>query len=63
MGTPPTDNMPYSGDANGKRPSSSLVGAMGESSRKKARTDESIDGQSPAADREEPKPKSTRGSR
>jgi hypothetical protein len=62
MGTPPTDNIPYPGEAS-KRPSSSLVGAMGEGSRKKVRIDDSIDGQSPAADREEPKPKSTRGSR
>jgi len=64
IGTPPTDNVSYSpGNANGKRPSSSLVGAMGEGNRKKARTDESVDGQSPTADRDDPKPKSTRGSR
>jgi len=55
--------MSYSGDVNGKRSSSSLVGAMGERSRKKVRMDESIDGQSPAADRDEPKPKTTRGAR
>jgi hypothetical protein len=64
MGTPPNDNLSYSpGNSNGKRPSSSLVGAMGESSRKKARSEDSLDGHSPAADKDEPKPKTTRGSR
>ncbi|KAG1893272.1 fungal-specific transcription factor domain-containing protein [Suillus fuscotomentosus] len=64
MGTPPNDNLSYSpGNSNGKRPSSSLVGAMGESSRKKARSEDSLDEHSPAADKDEPKPKTTRGSR
>ncbi|KIJ69217.1 hypothetical protein HYDPIDRAFT_79437 [Hydnomerulius pinastri MD-312] len=64
IGTPPTENMSYtSSNANGKRASSSLIGGLGDSSRKKARTDESTDGPSPSAEKEEPKPKSTRGSR
>ncbi|KAG0695278.1 fungal-specific transcription factor domain-containing protein [Suillus ampliporus] len=64
IGTPPTDNVSYSpGNSNGKRPSSSLVGAMGEGSRKKARSEDSADGQSPSADKDEAKPKTTRGSR
>ncbi|KAG1734300.1 fungal-specific transcription factor domain-containing protein [Suillus lakei] len=64
MGTPPNDNMSYSpGNSNGKRPSSSLLNAMGDGSRKKARSEDSLDGQSPTADKDEPKPKTTRGSR
>ena len=63
IGTPPTENMSYSPPApNGKRPSS-LVGGLGDLSRKKARTDDSTDGLSPPADKDEPKPKSTRGAR
>jgi len=59
MVTFPTDNESYSpGNANGKRPSSSLVDAMGESKRTKPGTDENIDRQSPTSDREEPKLKS-----
>ncbi|KAH7889471.1 fungal-specific transcription factor domain-containing protein [Phlebopus sp. FC_14] len=64
IGTPPTENMPYpSSNTNGKRPPSSLVGGVSDNSRKKARTDDGTDGQSPSAEKEEPKPKSTRGSR
>ncbi|KAG1863638.1 fungal-specific transcription factor domain-containing protein [Suillus subalutaceus] len=64
IGTPPNDNLSYSpGNSNGKRPSSSLVGAMGDSSRKKARSEDSLDGHSPAPDKDDSKPKTTRGSR
>ncbi|KAG9318732.1 hypothetical protein JVU11DRAFT_831 [Chiua virens] len=63
IGTPPTENMSYSPPAtNGKRPSS-LVAALGDPNRKKARTDDSTDGLSPAPDKDDPKPKSTRGAR
>ncbi|KAG1719333.1 hypothetical protein EDB19DRAFT_714154 [Suillus lakei] len=62
MGTLPTDNMPYSpGNSNGRRRSSSLVVAMGESSRQNARSRDSFDGQSSSTDKDEPKPKTTRG--
>ncbi|KAH7889097.1 hypothetical protein F5I97DRAFT_1828349 [Phlebopus sp. FC_14] len=64
IGTPPTENMPYpSSNTNDKRPSSPLVGGLNDNSRKKAHTDDGTDGQSPSAEKEEPKPKSTRGSR
>ncbi|KAF9227599.1 hypothetical protein BS17DRAFT_856106 [Gyrodon lividus] len=64
IGTPPTENMSYSSsNANGKRPPSSLIGGLGDSGRKKARTDEPTDVPSPTTEKEEPKPKSTRGSR
>ncbi|KIJ16877.1 hypothetical protein PAXINDRAFT_168319 [Paxillus involutus ATCC 200175] len=64
IGTPPTESMSYSpSNTNGKRPSSSLIGGLSDSGRKKARTDESIDIPSPSTEKEEPKPKSTRGSR
>lgn len=63
IGTPPTETMSFSPpDTNGKRPSS-LVSGLGDSSRKKARIDDSADGASPAAEKDEPKPKSTRGAR
>ncbi|OJA07847.1 hypothetical protein AZE42_10200 [Rhizopogon vesiculosus] len=59
MVTLPTGDESFSpGNVNGKRPSSSLVDAMGESKRTKPSTDESIDRQSPTSDSEEPKPKS-----
>lgn len=63
IGTPPTENMSFSPPLpNGKRPSS-IVSGLGDSSRKKARTDDSTDGLSPSAEKDEPKPKSTRGAR
>ncbi|KAI9569777.1 hypothetical protein HD554DRAFT_2189178, partial [Boletus coccyginus] len=49
-------------DTNGKR-SPSLVGGTGNPSRKNARTDDSTDGPSPIAEKDEAKPRSTRGAR
>jgi hypothetical protein len=63
IGTPPAETMSFSPpDTSGKRPPSLLSG-FGDSSRKKARIDDSTDGPSPAAEKDEPKPKSTRGAR
>ncbi|KAF9442203.1 hypothetical protein P691DRAFT_779516 [Macrolepiota fuliginosa MF-IS2] len=60
LGTPPTEHSyPVSSNMNGKRPAqSSLVDP-----RKKARKDDESEANSPAADRDEPKAKPTRGSR
>ena len=62
IGTPPAETMSFApSNANGKR-LSPMVGAP-DSSRKKPRTDERTNSASPSAEKEEPKPKSTRGSR
>ncbi|KAI0665240.1 fungal-specific transcription factor domain-containing protein [Cubamyces menziesii] len=62
VGTPPNDTISFSSNANGKRPASS--NSVSNDSRKRARQDDDVDPQSPAADRgEEPKAKPTRGSR
>jgi len=50
-------------DFNGKRPSSSLSNSTMNDSRKKFRKDDESDTRSPNAEKEEVKPKSTRGSR
>ncbi|TFK30236.1 hypothetical protein FA15DRAFT_581395 [Coprinopsis marcescibilis] len=62
IGTPPMDAMyTAAANANGKRAS---IGAANNDSRKKARRDEESDvAQSPTTEKEEPKPKPTRGSR
>ncbi|KAI6132068.1 hypothetical protein EDD16DRAFT_1534431 [Pisolithus croceorrhizus] len=61
IGTPPTDSMSYPHPGtNGKR-LSSAIGAGGDSSRKKAKTDDNAG--SPSAEKDGSKPKSTRGSR
>ncbi|GLB34598.1 putative fungal specific transcription factor [Lyophyllum shimeji] len=62
LGTPPTEHMypPSSSNLNGKRPASSI---SNDDSRKKPRKDDASDSQSPTAEKEEPKPKPTRGSR
>lgn len=53
-----------SSNVNGKRPSSSISNSTSvNDSRKKPRKDDESDVQSPAADKEEPKAKPTRGSR
>ncbi|KAL4067825.1 fungal-specific transcription factor domain-containing protein [Scleroderma citrinum] len=62
VGTPPAETMSFTHpNANGKR-LSPMVG-VADNSRKKARTDDSANSASPSAEKEEPKPKSTRGSR
>lgn len=53
------DQMSYSSNSNGKRPSSSLAG----DSRKRTRKDEEDESQSPTAEKEDGKAKPTRGSR
>lgn len=61
IGTPPTENMSFSPpDVTGKRPPS-LVSGTGDPTRKKPRTDDFTDG--PATEKDESKPKSTRGAR
>jgi hypothetical protein len=58
--------MYHASNGNGKRPSSSLTPVSGGNSRKKARKDDDDDddgSQSPTADKDEVKAKSTRGSR
>lgn len=63
-GTPPAESMSYpSSSANRKRPSSALPPGLVDTGRKKVRTDRSTDGASPSAEKEEAKPKSTRGPR
>ncbi|KAM6500251.1 Fungal specific transcription factor domain containing protein [Amanita muscaria] len=61
VGTPPTDPM-YSPALNGKRPASSISNTGGDL-KKKARKDDVTDVHSPAGERDEAKPKPTRGSR
>jgi hypothetical protein len=66
LGTPPVDQMYHPSNGHGKRRSSSTFGANGGHSRKKARKDDDDDdddSQSPAAEKDEVKTKSTRGSR
>lgn len=65
MGTPPMDQISYHApNANGKRPSSSLVGGGGGDTRKRSRKEDEEDSpRSVTADRDEGKPKPTRGSR
>ena len=58
LGTPPTEPM-YPHVSNGKRPASITAG----DARKKARKDDNHEEQSPPADKDEVKAKSTRGSR
>ncbi|KAF8136647.1 fungal-specific transcription factor domain-containing protein, partial [Boletus edulis] len=63
IGTPPTESMSFSPpDTIGKRPPS-LVSGFGDTTRKRPRTDDPMDGPSPAAEKDELKPKSTRGAR
>ena len=54
--------MYHASNVNGKRPSS-LAGTNGGNTRKKARKEDDDDSLSPAAEKDEPKAKSTRGSR
>ena len=61
VGTPPTESM-YPSPSNGKRPASAISNPGGEV-KKKARKDDGADAHSPSLEKEEAKPKSTRGSR
>ncbi|KAH6908321.1 fungal-specific transcription factor domain-containing protein [Coprinopsis sp. MPI-PUGE-AT-0042] len=60
ISTPPMDSM-YASSSHGKRPSSTSLAS--DSRKKQKRSDESDTAQSPSAEKDEPKPKPTRGSR
>jgi hypothetical protein len=63
LGTPPTEHAFPGQNHNGKRPSSSLGGLGGERKKLRKDTDAESEANSPAAEKEEAKPKPTRGSR